>query len=71
MSLRPFICLWHWKHVSDIYTEENGYWTLQSGNIKENIASLNLHKKCGFCEIGYLERLGRMENDMILLVEKK
>lgn len=43
-------------------SEKNGYWTLQSGIIKENIASLNLHKVCGFREIGYRERLGKMDN---------
>lgn len=26
-------------------SEENGFWTLQSGIIRENAASLNLHKK--------------------------
>ena len=43
-------------------SEENGYWTLQSGIIRENIASLTLHKKCGFREIGYREKLGMMDN---------
>lgn len=55
-------------------SEENGYWTLQSGIIKENIASLNLHKKCGFREIGYRERLGRMDNGKwhdVVLVERR
>jgi len=55
-------------------SEKNGYWTLQSGIIKENIASLNLHKKCGFREIGYRERLGKMDNGKwydVVLVERR
>lgn len=55
-------------------SEENGYWTLQSGIIRENSASLNLHKKCGFREIGYRERLGKMDNGKwhdVVLVERR
>ena len=55
-------------------SEENGYWTLQSGIIRENAASLNLHKKCGFREIGYRERLGKMDNGKwhdVVLVERR
>ena len=33
-------------------SEENGFWTLQSGIIRGNLASIALHKKCGFREIG-------------------
>ncbi|WP_326907658.1 GNAT family N-acetyltransferase [Sedimentibacter sp. MB31-C6] len=55
-------------------SEENGFWTLQSGIIKENISSLNLHKKCGFREVGYRERLGKMDNGKwhdVVLVERR
>lgn len=55
-------------------SEENGFWTLQSGIIRENAASLNLHKKCGFREIGYRERLGKMDNGKwhdVVLVERR
>lgn len=55
-------------------SEENGYWTLQSGIIKENISSLELHRKCGFREIGYRERLGKMDNGKwhdVVLVERR
>lgn len=52
-------------------SEGEGYWTLQSGIIKENISSRMLHKKCGFREIGYRERPGKMENgtwhDVVLM----
>lgn len=55
-------------------SEENGYWTLQSGIIKENTSSLTLHRKCGFREIGYRERLGKMDNGKwhdVVLVERR
>jgi phosphinothricin acetyltransferase len=43
-------------------SEENGIWTLQSGIIRENIKSIFLHGKCGFREIGYREKVGRMSD---------
>ena len=43
-------------------SEENGFWTLQAGIIKENSASLNLHKKCGFRELGTREKIAKMRN---------
>jgi len=36
-----------------------GIWTLQAGIIQDNMASIALHKKCGFREIGYREKIGR------------
>ncbi len=52
-------------------SEENGFWTLQAGIIKENMPSRELHKKCGFKELGIRERLGQMPNgkwyDVVLL----
>lgn len=41
-------------------TEAQGIWTLQAGIFPENHASLNLHKKYGFCEVGLRSRLGKM-----------
>ncbi|MVX63512.1 hypothetical protein GKZ28_07375 [Clostridium chromiireducens] len=35
---------------------------MQSGIIKENIESVELHKKCGFREIGIREKISRMSN---------
>ncbi len=55
-------------------SEENGFWTLQSGIIKENTASINLHRKCGFRELGVRERLGKMSNGMwhdVVLMERR
>ena len=43
-------------------SEQNGYWTLQSGIFPENKASISMHKKNGFRIIGYRERIGKMGN---------
>lgn len=40
-------------------SEECGFWTLQSGIIRENEASIRLHESCGFRTVGYRERIGR------------
>lgn len=39
--------------------EAAGLWTLQSGVLVENAASLALHVRCGFRTVGVRERLGR------------
>lgn len=41
-------------------SESEGIWTLQCGIMRENTASILLHKKCGFREIGYRERIGQL-----------
>jgi len=41
-------------------SEKEGIWTLQAGIFPENAASLRLHKKNGFREVGFRERIGRM-----------
>lgn len=51
-------------------SEQSGYWTLQAGIFPENAASLQLHKKYGFREVGRRERIGKMDGvwrDTILL----
>jgi len=51
-------------------SEKEGYWTIKAEIISENIPSLNLHRKCGFREVGYHEKLGQREgiwHDVILL----
>jgi phosphinothricin acetyltransferase len=55
-------------------SEENGFWTLQSGIIKENLASIALHKNCGFREIGVRERISKMSNGKwhdVVLMERR
>jgi L-amino acid N-acyltransferase YncA len=41
-------------------SEANGIWTLQAGIFPENIASLTLHKSCGFREVGVRRRIGKL-----------
>ena len=51
-------------------SEQHGIWTLQAGIFPENVASLTLHRQCGFREVGRRERLGKMNErwrDVILL----
>ena len=40
-------------------SERDGVWTLQAGIFPENVASVRLHKSCGFREVGRRERIGR------------
>ena len=51
-------------------SEENGMWTLQAGIFPENNASINLHLRNGFREIGRRERIGKIAGiwrDTVLL----
>lgn len=51
-------------------SERHGIWTLQAGILSENTASLSLHRKCGFREVGRRERLGKRKGqwrDVVLL----
>ncbi len=54
-------------------SEEQGYWTLQSGIFPENLASIRLHEKLGFRKIGYKERIGQLDGDWKdnILMEKR
>ncbi|MFI8684873.1 GNAT family N-acetyltransferase [Rossellomorea sp. NPDC077527] len=42
-------------------SEQNGYWTLQSGIFPENVASIKLHEKHGFRIVGRREKIGKMD----------
>ncbi len=51
-------------------TEAAGIWTIQSGILPENTASLALHERAGFRVVGVRERIGRHHGrwrDVILL----
>jgi len=51
-------------------SEKNGIWTLQASIFPENKGSLRIHKKHGFREVGYREKIGKMEGvwrDTIIL----
>ena len=41
-------------------SEEAGMWTLQASIFPENEASIELHLKCGFREVGRRERIARL-----------
>jgi phosphinothricin acetyltransferase len=50
--------------------ERSGVWTLQAGIFPENLASIALHKSCGFREVGRRERVGSLHGvwrDVVLL----
>src|SRR5215212_1185125 len=51
-------------------SESEGIWTLQAGIFPENVASVELHRACGFREVGRRERVGRLKGrwrDTVLL----
>ena len=43
-----------------VESENEGYWTLQSGIFPENKASITLHKNKGFRTIGYREKIAQL-----------
>lgn len=47
-------------HHLILCSEENDIWMLQAGIFPENLASIYLHKKFGFREVGYRERIGQL-----------
>lgn len=49
-------------HTLVLTSEENGYWTLSAGIFPENIASIHLHRKHGFEEVGVRKRVGQMQS---------
>jgi phosphinothricin acetyltransferase len=51
-------------------SEQAGFWTLQAGIFPENVASIALHRKCGFRIVGRREKLGQMDGvwrDVVLM----
>lgn len=51
-------------------SEQNGIWTLQASVFPENEASVKLHSCCGFREVGFRERIGKLDGvwrDTLLL----
>ena len=42
-------------------SERNGIWTLQAAIFPENTASVELHLRCGFREVGRRERIGMLK----------
>jgi phosphinothricin acetyltransferase len=54
-------------------SQVNGVWTLQAGIFPENVASIALHKSCGFREVGIRRRIGKMGTRWrdVLLLERR
>jgi L-amino acid N-acyltransferase YncA len=51
-------------------SELHGFWTLQAGIFRENVASIALHKSAGFREVGVRQRIGKLGDrwrDVLLL----
>jgi phosphinothricin acetyltransferase len=54
-------------------SEGNGVWTLQAGIFPENVASIALHKSCGFRDVGVRRRIGKLGDIWrdVLLLERR
>lgn len=54
-------------------SEAGGVWTLQAGIFPENRASVTLHERLGFRQVGRRERLGKMNGVWrdVLLLERR
>jgi phosphinothricin acetyltransferase len=54
-------------------SEREGIWTLQAGVFPENTASIRLHMRCGFREVGRRERIGQLNGSWrdTLLLERR
>jgi phosphinothricin acetyltransferase len=44
-------------------SEGNGIWTLQAAVFPENAATIALHLRCGFREVGRRERIGKLNGE--------
>jgi L-amino acid N-acyltransferase YncA len=55
------------------HADAAGIWTIQSGIFPENVASVELHQRCGFRVVGTRERLGQLDGVWrdVLLVERR
>jgi len=42
-------------------SEGSGIWTLQSTIFPENTSSIAVHRACGFREVGYRDRIGKLD----------
>jgi L-amino acid N-acyltransferase YncA len=54
-------------------SEASGIWTLQAGIFPENVASLALHKVCGFQEVGIRRRIAKLGDRWrdVMLLERR
>lgn len=54
--------------------DEAGFWTIQTSIFPENAASIALHTRCGFREVGTRERIARLDGawrDTVLLERRR
>lgn len=54
--------------------EENGIWSIYSSIIRENTKSIEMHKRCGFREVGIREKIAKMPSGIwhdIVLMERR
>lgn len=53
--------------------EQAGFWTLQSSVFEENVATISLHRSCGFRLVGRREKLGQQHGRWrdVLLFERR
>jgi L-amino acid N-acyltransferase YncA len=56
-----------------VEAESNGIWMLQAGIFPENLASIKLHQRCGFRQVGYRERIAKLNDTWrnTLLLERR
>lgn len=56
-----------------VQSESEGFWTLQSSVFPENIASIRLHLKHGFREVGYREKIAQLDGEWrnTLILERR
>ena len=55
-------------------SERYGFWTLQASMFPENVASIRLHRACGFREVGRRDRIGQSRDGSwrdTLLLERR
>ena len=56
------------------HADAGDIWTIQSGIFPENVASIELHRRCGFRVVGTRERLGQLNGmwrDVVLMERRK
>ena len=56
-------------------SEKEGFWSLQAVVIDGNAGSVKLHESCGFRQIGYREKMGKMPHTgkwlNVILMERR
>jgi len=45
-----------------IESEKQNLWTLKAGIFPENKSSIKIHEQCGFRQVGYHEKIGKMKD---------